>query len=631
VTRVFAGLFVAWALVIGASLAWSLRAVDRAILDHALAEARATLSKDFSYRLWAALHGGVYVSVDASTPPNPYLAHVPERDLTTPSGKQLTLMNPAYMTRQVHEIARERYGYRGHITSLDPIRPENAADPWEAGALRRVAAGAGPGEVTEVSLVDGAPHLRLLQRLVTEAPCLRCHAAQGYKVGDVRGGLSVAVPLAGYLAAARRQKEEIGVAHAGIAVAGFVGLLLAVRAARRRDDEREREERRRQALEAELAQVRKLEAVGQFAGGVAHDLNNFLAPILGNASLALEELPEGHPTREAMVEIRDAAERARRLIQRLLAFGRKQRLSMEVLDPADLVEKLRPLLQGLVGETITLELRGQPGLAVRADRSNLELVLLNLAANARDAMTSGGRLRIEVAAAHLDPATALELRIVAGRHVVFSVSDDGCGMDEPTRKRLFEPFFTTKPLGKGTGLGLATAHGIVRQHGGAICVESDRDQGTTFRIYLPAVEAPAASPAAQPAVAAPAARGRETILVAEDDAGVRRFVAAALSGLGYEVLVAADGLEALRIAAARAGRIDLVLSDLRMPGLGGRELHARLGAERPGIAAVFMSGYADELDQPRSGERVVAKPFTSSELSAAVREVLDAHRAAPAA
>jgi two-component system, cell cycle sensor histidine kinase and response regulator CckA len=413
------------------------------------------------------------------------------------------------------------------------------------------------------------------------------------------------------------------IAHAAILVLGLAGVALTARSARAWVRVREQGEAALRALEHELAQARKLEAVGRLAGGVAHDLNNLLSPILGNAALALEALGPDDPAREPLQDILEAAERARRVTQRLLAFGRKQRLAPEPLDVSEVVSGLRPLLGDLAGGGIPVALEVAAGLpAVRADRSQLELVLLNLVANARDAMPGGGRLGISAAAEALDPAAARFLGVAPGRYVVVAVSDTGVGMDDATRVRLFEPFFTTKPPGKGTGLGLASVHGIVQQHGGAVAVRTAPGEGATFRVLLPVAEG---APAPVPAPEVPAPRGHETVLLAEDDPGVRRYAVAALAQLGYDVLVAASGEEALRVAAAHDGPIHVLLSDLVMPGLSGRELRRRLDAARPGIPTLFMSGYAGE-SLADTATPLLAKPFTPADLGRALRKVLDAGR-----
>jgi len=618
---------IAWSVVALVSFASYAGLAHRGVVELAVAQARASFQKDLAYRRWAAQRGGVYVPVSPETPPNPYL-RVNEREIATPSGRALTLVNPAYMTRQVLEQERRRGGAIGRITSAHPLRPENAADPWEADALAKIEAGA--VEVVE-EVEHDAPLLRYMGRLTAEERCLSCHAGQVAKAGDLRGGISIVVPMPEYFAVADAQTELVGIAHLVVWLLGVVGIAVGSARATRRVHEREREREAREALEQELAHARRLEALGRLAGGVAHDLNNLLSPILGNAALALEQVPAGE-LRVDLEDIRDAALRARQLTQQLLAFGRKQMLTLEPIDPSEAVEGVVPMIRRLVGAEVELRTELTRGLpAVRADRAQLGAALLNLVANAGDAMPAGGVLRLATAIDEVDPERAARIGVAPGRHVAIVVSDSGAGIDAATRARLFEPFFTTKLA--GNGLGLASAHGTVRQLGGAIEVESAPGRGSTFRVLLPATtDAPVAT--APPAATSAVPRGTETVLLAEDEPAVRRAATAVLAGLGYRVLAAGDAGEALLIAAARGLEIDALVTDLRMPGVGGRELHARLAAARPALPTVFMTGFAgDSLgpDDPLpAGAAVVQKPFTPGDLGIAVRRVLDAAAAAQA-
>jgi signal transduction histidine kinase len=485
--RYLAAALAGWTVVVGASLAWNLHLVGHAIERMAAVAARASFEKDLVYRRWNAGHGGVYVPVAADTPPNPALAGVPGRDVTTSDGRRLTLINPAYMTRQVHELGADTFGVKGHITSLKPVRPGNAPDAWEAAALARLEQG--EAEVAEV-LEDGeAGRLRYLGRLVTEERCLGCHAGQGYRAGDVRGGIAVEVGLAPYRAAAQEQVAALRWWHLALWAVGAAILALGGARLRRRVAEREAALTALHEAEAQLAHTRRLEAIGQLAGGMAHDLNNMLAPVLSHAHGALEDLPPEHPVREDLVQIVGAGERARGVLRRLLAFGRKQPLEVRPADLAALVRGLLPMLRDVVGSLVRVEAALPEGLPpVAVDRGQVETALVNLAANARDAMPAGGVLRLT-----LRDGTPAELRAVAGegrpRHLLaLEVADTGAGMDAAVKARLFEPFFTTKAPGKGTGLGLASVHGVVKGHGGAVLVESAPGRGTTFRLLLPVAE-----------------------------------------------------------------------------------------------------------------------------------------------
>jgi len=391
--------------------------------------------------------------------------------------------------------------------------------------------------------------------------------------------------------------------------------------------ERERAERALRESEDQLRQSQKLEALGALAGGVAHDFNNILSIILGYAEIVQNELPPASSQRVDVGKISDAAVRARALVRQLLAFSRKQVLQPQLLDLGHVVTDVQPLLRPLLGEDVTLEVKLAADLApVMADLGQIEQVIVNLVVNARDAMPNGGHLVIETAAVTLaEGSQAQPLR--AGPAVMLSVADTGTGMDAATRGRIFEPFFTTKPVGKGTGLGLATVYGIVRQSEGNITVFSEPGCGSTFRCYFPAAVAiaPADPVASGPPVAS---RGAETILLAEDEAELRALLMRALQSQGYAVLEASHGAEALDVAAGHDGPIHLLVTDVIMPHLSGTEVAERLVDQRPGLRVLFMSGYSDEAIE-RHGVLTpdsvfLQKPVSPESLARAVRGLLDA-------
>jgi PAS domain S-box-containing protein len=382
------------------------------------------------------------------------------------------------------------------------------------------------------------------------------------------------------------------------------------------------------SLEAQFRQAQRLEAVGRLAGGVAHDFNNVLTAIAGYSDLLLADLEAGDPKRQDVEEIRAATERAAALTRQLLAFSRKQVLQTRVVDLNAVVKVLEKMLRRLIGEDVRLAFTPGAGLdAVRVDPGQVEQMILNLAVNARDAMPDGGRLTIETANVRLDEAFARDHHgAVPGRYVMLAVSDTGVGMDAEVRSHVFEPFFTTKEQGKGTGLGLATVYGIVKQSGGTVWVYSEPGRGTTFKIYFPQVDEPPEAAAAAPADQV-AAGGRETVLLAEDDAAVRAVVADVLAQKGYVALRAPDGQTALEMARAHPGRIQLLITDMIMPGMSGRELAETLVALRPGVRVLYMSGYTDDAvvrhGVLEAGVPYLQKPFTPDALARKVREVLD--------
>ena len=385
----------------------------------------------------------------------------------------------------------------------------------------------------------------------------------------------------------------------------------------------------RKSLEAQLRQSQKMEAIGQLAGGIAHDFNNLLTVINGYSELMLLSLPVEHPHCATFEQIRQAGEKASRLNRQLMAFSRQQVLQPKVLDLNAVVANIDTMLQRVIGEDIDLLTILSPGLAsVKADPGQIEQVLMNLLVNARDAMPAGGRLTIETADVVLDTDYArTHVAVNPGRYVMLAVSDNGCGMDAETQARIFEPFFTTKELGKGTGLGLSTVYGIVKQSGGNIGVYSEPGRGTTFRIYLPRIEE--AAEAVEPGKAREQLpRGSETILLVEDEAGVRTLAKTILQTHGYTVLDAAQGKDAFLLSGQHEGLIHLMVTDMVMPEMSGREVAERLKPLRPNMKVLFMSGFTDkamvhheELDQ---GMAFLQKPFTPQTLARKVREVLDA-------
>ena len=381
-------------------------------------------------------------------------------------------------------------------------------------------------------------------------------------------------------------------------------------------------------LERQLMQAQKMEAVGRLAGGVAHDFNNLLGVITGYGEITRGKLRVDDPLRAKVDQILKAAERAAGLTRQLLAFSRQQVLQPRIVDLNDLVSNLEKMLRRLIGEDVELATSLDPGLgSVKADPGQIEQVLMNLAVNARDAMPDGGRLTIETRNAELDPDYAARRPPTrTGPYVMLAVTDSGMGMDAETQSHLFEPFFTTKEMGKGTGLGLSTVYGIVKQSGGYIWCYSEVGLGTTFKVYLPRVDEETA-PANRPAAAAPSAGGSETLLLIEDDPALRELLAETLEEGGYTVLVANDGAAALQIADEYAGAIHLIVTDVIMPGLTGRQAAETIKAARSEVEILFISGYTNDAIAKHGvlepGAKFLSKPFTPDELLRKVREVLD--------
>jgi len=381
-------------------------------------------------------------------------------------------------------------------------------------------------------------------------------------------------------------------------------------------------------LEERLRQAQKMEAIGQLAGGVAHDFNNLLTPIIGYAELLQMRLAPEDPTHSALSEIRRAGEGARRLTAQLLAFSRKQVIEMRVFDLSTQIGRMRRMLRRTIREDIEIAFhRADTPTPVRGDASQVEQVVMNLVVNAQDAMPRGGAMTVEVANVVLDE---VGLRagpsLLPGPYVLLSVMDTGLGMDAETLAHIFEPFFTTKERGKGTGLGLATVYGIIRQHGGDVTVESEPDRGSTFRVYLPRASE-GASTDERTGQSAETPGGKETILVVEDDESVRRLTCSVLRAHGYTVLAADGGQSALALMGVEQAPVHLLLTDVVMPGINARETYRRLVALRPGLKVLYMSGYTEDVLGPQGvleeGVHLIGKPFTVEALTRKVREVLD--------
>jgi two-component system, cell cycle sensor histidine kinase and response regulator CckA len=397
--------------------------------------------------------------------------------------------------------------------------------------------------------------------------------------------------------------------------------------------ERKRAEDERQHLEEQLRQSQKMESIGTLAGGVAHDFNNLLTAITGYSDLSLRRLNAADPVRHNIQEIRKAADRSAALTRQLLAFSRRQRLESKVINLNDLIGEQMKMLRRIIGEDVEVRLHAAPKLSfVLADPGQIEQVVMNLAINARDAMPGGGQLTIETSNVELDETFIRSHAYMRrGKYVLVMVSDTGTGMKAETRERVFEPFFTTKEFGKGTGLGLSTAYGIVKQHNGFIDVYSEVGQGTTFKIYLPITGKPQDDEYAE--TLPPIRGGTQTILVAEDEEALRELARGVLEDLGYKVVLARDGEEAVELYSSEGEKIDLLLLDMVMPRMGGYKAYERISALRPSVPVIFMTGYSVEAMQSRfanqnealeeTGALIIQKPYSLDTLVRKVYEVLD--------
>jgi signal transduction histidine kinase len=452
--------------------------------------------------------------------------------------------------------------------------------------------------------MDGLTALKTVREVLPEVPFIFVSGT----IGEERAIESLKNGATDYVV-----KERLG------------GLVVKVRRALREAEDRAKH----RLLEEQLRQAQKMESIGRLAGGVAHDFNNLLTVIGGYTQLMLVRIPPGDDLRKDVEEVAKAGERAASLTSQLLAFSRKQIIAPAVLNLNDAISETRKLLGRLIGEDIELVTVLDPNLGnAKADPGQIEQVIMNLAVNARDAMPKGGKLALSTGNAVLDESYVKENPDShAGPHVFLSVSDSGIGMDSETLSHLFEPFFTTKEQGKGTGLGLSTVFGIVKQSGGSIRVQSEPGHGTTFKVYLPRVDQPAAPARKAVASLAAAPKGTETVLLVEDEEAVRRLTHAVLRRNGYKVLVAGDGEEALRTLQQHQGPVHLLLTDVVLPRMGGREVALQVSQLRPEIRVLFTSGYSDrafgENGTLEPGMAFLPKPFTPEELLRNVREILE--------
>jgi signal transduction histidine kinase/CheY-like chemotaxis protein len=612
-----------WSLMVVGSLTWSLHQQGHHLLEAATVAARANSNKDIGFRKWAASHGGVYVPPTKHTPPNPHL-NVPDRDVVTTSGKVLTLMNPAYMLREMQHDFSDEYGTRSRLTSLMPLNPNNAPDAWQVKALSKFERG--DKELLEVEYLNGLPHLRLMLPFMVEPACLKCHAQQGYKSGDVRGGIDSSISLVPFLERAQENDTALILSHGAIWLLGISGMLLFYWREHSLAEENRRMEEEKRKLESQLRQAQKMEAIGTLAGGIAHDFNNILSIIFGYTELAMEEKnPEER--QQHLLDLRNGAERAKELVGQILAFSRKAEQQMQPLQVSAIIKEALKMLRASIPATIEIRQDIASNGLVLADPTQIHQVIMNLCTNAYHAMReTGGILAVSLKEVTIGATEYGYANITQGNYLKLEVSDTGCGIDQKTQEKIFEPYFTTKKPGEGTGLGLAVVHGIVNSHHGHITVYSEPGEGTSFHVYLPLTEQDVS---ALPDKTEPKElRGKgERILFVDDEKQIRKVLGTMLTKNGYQVTASADGAQALEEFQKNPDQFDLVITDMTMPSMTGAELAQKIMAISPQTPVILCTGQSELINREKAlamGVRdYLNKPILQETLLGAARKALN--------
>ena len=745
-----------WTVLIVLSLYRNVKSYQQHSIQLATSQARDFWNKDNAFREWATRHGGLYVRPDTRTPPNPLLSHLPHRDVTTTDGVNLTLMNPAYMMRQMTQEYAELYGVKGKITGqvlLDPDSKTNKPDAWELSALKQF--DQGKKEIVAVELLDGARHLRLMRPMFMKPGCMLCHGHLGFKVDDIRGGVSVSVPLEPFEQADALSRKKASLTHGVIWFLGIMAIVyFAVMKQRQQQKEQQAKsleeknkkeladsqrhyqslietvaaipwemnfktgqfthigqqavsmlgfsieqwrqkdfwcqhihpddvtktlhEFRQQAIkgddyflkyrmiaedgrvvwinhfinviqkdnepellqgymfdvtdqirsEQQLRRSQKMEALGKLTGGIAHDYNNMLGIILGYADILKEKLKDRSDLTKYIDQINDAGQRNARLTKKLLAFSREKSSESEVVNLNEVINDIQPLLEKTLTASIQLNVECDNDLRdVEVDKDELTDVILNLTINAMHAMAKeGGLLTITTENIRLDKQTQQDTNLDSGDYVQMSFTDTGVGMDSNTLTRIFDPFFSTKGE-KGTGLGLSQVYGFVKRISGDIQVVSEQGQGSCFTIYLPVCENDTVlQEQNNTAEATEDNTGHETILVVDDEEALRELMIEVLSQNNYKVLSASNGDRALDVL--QRHHVDLMLSDVIMPGMNGFELASKVKQLYPNVIIQLVSGYNDQknLSSVKNKELVnnmLHKPLNGGEVIKRIRNLLD--------
>ena len=740
----FISLALIWTLLLAIALFYNLNKQEQTVFSFAKSEADVLIQHMKAARHWNAAHGGVYMEITEKEGPNPYLKDpMNERDIQTPSGKKLTLVNPAYMTRLINEHFNASDKRVAHITSLKPVRPGNSPDQWESQALHAFQKGI--VEVSEISEINGLPYMRLMRPLMTKQECLQCHESQGYKLGDIRGGITASIPFSKHAAyisdiylkdsliytliwifglsglffahrsfssSARKLKKteehlnilssSVQQASEAIMIANKDGIIEYVNPSfekltgysakevlgkspnmlksgvqdsvfyenmwlelnaghswqgriidQKKDGTNypailtispikneageithyvgsQQDMREYESLEKQFHHAQKMEALGTLVGGIAHDFNNSLAAISGNAYLAKMSVPANSDAIPMLDTIVNMSFRSAEMIKQLLSFSRKDMKSMNPMLLAPFLKETFKIHKVSIPENITLNLTiDDDTLQVLGDINLLQQVILNIMNNARDAVEEIAEplITVNLSRFEADKDFLKKNPELKGKSFAcISIRDNGAGIKEENLSHIFDPFFSTKEVGKGTGLGLSMAYGAIHSHGGVISANSTLNQGTEISIWLPLLGSEQTDTQLTPKEQS-IYKGSETILVVDDEASVLEITHAVLKKLGYQVIIAKNGQEALTIYQDKHDEIDLLIMDVVMPVLGGIEAAAAIREINPDARIIFATGYDRSHSLKRKGsdlpETVIPKPFSVSDLSQLIRKVLD--------
>lgn len=592
---VFLGL---WTFLIIISVVWNFYRNNEEIKERALIEANTIFEHNLAYRRWNTMSGGIYVKVSEKNQPNPYLV-APDRDLRTVDGQMLTLINPFRMTKQTYELLQKQSPLAAinRTVSLKPLNPDNMPDDWERNALllfetKKI------DKAYEITKINGEPYMRLLRTYSVEKGCLKCHAFQGYKEGDVRGGMSIAIPMKPYYEAAFVTQKVILTSHFVLWILGSGIIVLFTRGLRRYQANQRR-------LEEHLQQAQKMESLGRFACGVAHDFNNLLSAINGFTFLLQQSLADKRVNGEVLNYVKNissASKLGKNLTSNLLAFGKRQIVDKKPLKINKVIKNISEIIKPLISEDININLQfTNKEFYVYADQHQIEQVIVNLCTNAKDAMPDGGDLTIQTDfISFSEEYIGYVSNIPAGEYMVISVSDTGTGIDENIIKKIFEPFFSTKDPGRGTGLGLSIVYGIVSEHNGYIDVITKKSEGTTFKIYLPIVICDNLvdedkEDDIDDLYFNDEDEVKQTILVADDDSTTRNFLELFLKQRGFNVILSEDGIDAINKFNEYNGLIDMVILDVLLPKKNGKEVYNYIKSKSPDVRALFISGYTSDI------------------------------------